>query len=220
MRELKAMRFSAREISEFDMLGLPHRTANAIEKYVAAQRLVNKNKSLAAKNRKHWINGEKQAFDNFLLENSKKLAPEEIAKRFGIKRSTVTVRQRFLKVKTSFAETIKLPYVKEKIRKAIQEKNRKTLLDFQKYITKKEEQLETLAQKLRRRNWLVELREKRCRTCGKTWPKIKRFFYHATHKASFGTSWYFWPDCVVCIAKQRHRKKVARYEKKYSQKLE
>lgn len=222
LRELKALNFSARKISEFDMLGLPHRTARAVEKYVSSQGLINKNKSAAAKNRKLWVNGEKQAFDNFLLENSKRLAPEQIAKMFGVKRSTVIVRQRFLKVKTSLAETIEIPHIREKIRKATQEKNLKTLLDFEKYVAEKEKKLEELAKEFLARKWLVKPQEKTCRICGKTWPKHKRFFFYRVYKGKERafTSWYFWPDCVVCVAKQRHRQKVAKYEKKYSQKLE
>lgn len=220
LRQLKAQGFSAREISDFDMLGFPHRTSSAVQKYVSALRLVNKNKSRARKNRKEWINGEKEAFDNFLRRRSKKLAPVEIAEIFGVVAETVTVRQKNLGVRPSRAESRAMPYFKKKTGEANRVRSRKMLLEFGKHVADKEKQLEELAQKLRRKKWLVPLREKRCPGCGKTWPKRREFFFHAVYKGISGTSWYFTRYCVVCIAKKKHRKKISIYEKRYSQRLE
>ena len=220
LRKLKAIKFSAREISEFDMLGLPHRTANAVQKILGNIGEVGKNRSLAGKNRKRWLNDEKEGFDIFLIRNSKRFAPRQIAERFGVVSETVTARQRFLRVRPSRAESREIPYFKKKTREANRVRSRKLLLAFKEYIVKKERQLEALAEKLRGQKLLVQLREKRCWSCGKTWPKHKRFFFHATYKTNFGTSWYFLRNCVVCAAKQRNQKKIARYEKKYSRKLE
>lgn len=220
LRELKALNFSAREISGFDMLGLPRCTASTVERHICKLGLTNKNRSRGRRARKVWLNGEKQAFDNFLRENSKKFSPEQIAKKFDVVVEIVTARQRFLRVKTSYAETLAMPYVRKKIEKSSQERSRRMLLAFEKYIAEKEIQLENLAQKLRQKKWIVPLQEKQCGTCGKTWPKNKKFFFHTTHRTNFGTSWYFYQNCKICVAKQQHQKKVARYEKKYSRRLE
>ena len=212
--------FSTREISDFDLLGLPHRTANAIQKILGKIGEVSENRSLAAKNKKRWCNGEKQTFDDFLRQSSLKLAPAQIAKMFDVVIETVTARQRFLGVKTSLAETLAIPYVKKKIEKSSRERSKKMLLNFEKYIAKKKEDLEALAERLRGQKRLVPWQEKRCGKCKKNWFKHKRFFVHATHKTRLGTSWYFLRDCVICAAKQRHQKKVAEYQQKYSQPLE
>ena len=144
LRKRKAMKFSAREISEFDMLGLPHRTANAVQKILGNIGEVGKNRSLAGKNRKRWLNGEKEGFDIFLIRNSKRFAPRQIAERFGVVSETVTARQRFLRVRPSRAESREIPYFKKKTREANRVRSRKLLLAFKEYIVKKERQLEAL----------------------------------------------------------------------------
>ncbi len=226
LRKLRLQGCSVPQISEFDLLGLPHRTANAIQKILGKIGMVNKNRSLAAKNRKRWLNGEKQKFDDFLRNNSKRLAPkqlapEQIAKRFGIVEATVTKRQRLLGVKTSLAETLAIPYVRKKAKKARREKARKMLLDFQRHIAKRKKQLEALAKKLRSQKRLVALEKRRCKKCGGVWLRHEKFFPHATYKNKTMpcVSWHFSRVCAICVAKERHQKKVAKYERRYSRRL-
>lgn len=220
LRELKEQGFSARKIADVDIMGLPHRTANAIQKIFGKIGMVNENRSLAAKNKKRWLDGEKQMFDIFLHRHSMELAPQQIAERFGVKKATVLSRQVFLGVKTSLAETLAIPYVRRKIERSSQERSRRILLDFERHTAEREKQLEALAQKLRRQKRIVRLDDRQCKKCGLVWLKHKKFFFHATYKTNSGTSWHFSRTCVICAAKYRHKKKVAKYEKKYSKKLE
>ena len=220
LRELRKQGLTVWQISEFDMLGLPRRTVSAIQHAFSRMEFVDANRSKGARNRKCWLNGEKQAFDTFLRRNSLKLAPQQIAKRFGVVAETVTARQRQLRVRPSLTANRQISYFKKKIREANRVRSRKMLLNFEEYVAKKEKQLEALAEKLRGQKRLFELQEKHCKGCGKIWPRHKKFFFHATYKTSFGTSWHFVHDCKICASKQCHQEKVAKYEKKYSQKLE
>lgn len=200
LRELRQQGFTAKKISDLDLLGLPHRTTNNIQDNMSRLGLVGENRSLAARSRKRFSCGEKQGFDDFLLQNSLKFTPRQIAKKFGVKKDTVTARQRFLGITARLAENLKIP--------------------FEKYIAEREKQLEALVQKLRKQKRIAPPEDRRCKNCGKVWPRHKKFFFHSTHKASCGTSWNFYLVCVVCTAKQRHQKRVEKYQQKYSQKLE
>jgi len=220
LRELKSQGLSARQISDMDLLGLPHRTTTAIQKNLGALRLVDANRSRAAKNKKRWLNGQRQKFDVFLCRHSKRLAPQQIAERFGLKKGTVARRQRLLGVKTSLLQTLALSYTRKRTRESGRQIARKMLLGFEKHIARREENLHLLAERLRQRTLVVPIEDRCCQKCGTTWLKHRGFFFHATVKKSCGTVWYFTRTCTICVAKQRHQKKVAQYQKRYSRKLE
>ena len=199
LSELRQQGFTAKRISDLDLLGLPHRTTNNIQDNMSMLGLVGENRSLATKNRKRWNCGEKQEFNDFLLQNSLKFTPRQIAKKFGVKKDTVTARQRFLGITTRLAE--------------------KTRTQFEKYIAEREKQLEALAQRLREQKRIMPLEYRRCKECGKIWPRHKKFFFHSTHKASCGTSWNFYLVCVICTSKKRHKKRAEICQQRYSQEL-
>lgn len=220
LRDLVLGGYPLRTISEFDMLGLPHRTVSSLRKHIGRLGLAGKNRSLAAKAKKIWLNGEKGRFLAFLEENSTLLAPQEIAQIFKVKKCTVVANQKALRVKTPLAETLAIPYFKQKLAESRRQRSRIMLLDFDNHIKQREKELDQLAEKMRGQKRLVPLLEKRCKVCKKTWPKHKKFFFFSVHRTKHGSSWHFWARCAICTSKIRHRKKVAHYEKKYSRKLE
>lgn len=201
LRKLRQQGLTAKKISDFDMLGLPHRTTNNIQINMRKLGLVGKNRSFATKSRKRFNCVERQKFDDFLLKNSLDFTPRQIAERFGVKKDTVTSRQRFLGIKARLVQNSpKIP--------------------FEKYIAEREKQLDSLAQELRQQKRIVPFEDRRCKRCGKVWLRHKKFFFHTIHKTNCGTSWNFWLVCVVCTSKERHQKKVAQYQRKHSQQLE
>ena len=209
---LRRQGFSAEQIADFDMLGKPERTAVAIQKSCMKLGLVQKNRSRAAKKRKIWAKGEKKKFCDFLLCHSSKLASKQIAKLFGVKRGTVELWQRQLGVKPCLQDTLALPYVKRKLKRAYRKKSQKMLASFEEHILSKQEKLKNLAEIIRGKKWIVQ---KQCQTCRKFWPKHKSFFFHSTVRKNKHTSWYFCSPCKLCVARQRHEKKL-RHHQKYS----
>ncbi|MEK7562741.1 MAG: hypothetical protein AAB509_03625 [Patescibacteria group bacterium] len=197
LRELRQQGLTAKKISELDLLGPPHRPVDNIQDNMSRFGLVGKNRSLATKNRKHFSNGEKQEFNDFLRQNSLRFTPRQIAEKFGVKKDTVTARQRFLRIKARLAQ------------------NNPRIL-FEKYIAEREKQLEVLAQKLREQKRILPLEDRRCKKCEKVWLRHKKFFFHTIHRTNCGTSWNFWLVCVICAAKQRHQKRVAQRQPKIS----
>lgn len=220
LRALVLQRHTLRAISEFDMLGLPHRTVSSLQKHIGRLGLAGKNRSLAAKAKKIWLNGEKGRFLTFLKKNSKTLAPQEIAQIFVVKKCTVVANQRALGVKTSLSETLAIPYFKQRLTESMRKKSRKMLMDFNRHIKQRENELTRLAEAMRGQKRMVPLLEKRCKMCKKVWPRRRKFFFYSVHRGKHGSSWHFWARCVICAGKLRHGKKVADYEKKYSRKLE
>ncbi|MCX6720174.1 MAG: hypothetical protein NTV36_03665 [Candidatus Staskawiczbacteria bacterium] len=86
IREMRSQGYSVKQIAEFGLQEHPHRTANAVQKVLGRLRLVNKNRSRAARKRKIWRNGEKEEFYIFLRQYSATLSPQQIAKKFGVKK--------------------------------------------------------------------------------------------------------------------------------------
>ena len=215
LREFRQQGFLPCQIADFDMLGESKRTVNAIQKACTRLELAGKNRSLAAKRRKMWLNGEKEGFCEFLLLHSAVLATEEIAEIFGVKKSTVNNWERQLGVKLCLSATLALPCIRRKFREVYRRKSQKMLADFEEHILEKQKELEVLAQKMRKKKWIAALGEKRCANCGHSWPKCQKFFFHATVKKKGLTCWYFCCLCKICFAKQRHEKNVLRHQRKY-----
>lgn len=208
LRELRQQRFSVRQIAEWDLLGPPSRTKNAVYKMCSKLRIVDKNRSAAAKKRKVWCDGERGGFLDFLRRRSAALAPDQIAEIFGVKKGTVASLQRRLGVKPSLQETLALPFVREKFREVYQQKSQKMFADFEKRILERQKELEALAQRMREKRWFVPLGEKRCVSCGRFWPRHQKFFYYSTIRKNGLTSWFFFSRCKICVAKQRHQKNL------------
>ncbi|MDP3882600.1 MAG: hypothetical protein Q8Q48_00905 [Candidatus Staskawiczbacteria bacterium] len=212
---LKAQGLYAKQISELDILGTPSRTASAIQKVLSRLGLVNKNKSLATKNRKTWKNGELERFEQFLKRNSKKLPPRQIAERFGVSRTTVDHHQRKLGVKPTWAETMATPFIKKRMRQFFRERSKKKILNFKRHIAEREKKLEALAKKIRGKGALCP-EDRQCKRCKKIWLKHRKFFFHAEVKKTGYSFWYFTRICVICEALARYEKRMRLYRKKYS----
>ncbi len=209
LKELRRQGVPARKIAALGMLGPPHRTLCAIRRRCSKLELGQKSRSEAAKNRKIWRKGEKEEFLTFLRLHSAELAPEEIAEKLAVKKSTVAKWQREFGVKLRLQETILLTHVREKLKKSYMEKGQKRFNEFEKRILKRKEELLALLSKMREKRWIVSPEEKRCRSCGQVWLKHRNFFFRAIVKMHGLTCWYFYPDCKICIARQRHEKKLA-----------
>lgn len=216
LRQLRAEGLSTSQIAMFG-LGGPERTANAVQKYLAKLNLMDKNRSQSAKNKKIWRSGEREAFDNFLRQNSTSLAQEQIAQMFGVKQATVIYRQKILGVKTSLKQTLEIPFIKEKLKKAIQKRRQKAIYKFAHNIAEHKKKLKKLAEKLRVKDEDRLLQERCCKVCGTVWPKHPKFFHHCIKSISVGTAWHFSNTCVLCTAEQRHQKKLAKYHQDCSQ---
>ena len=212
--ELRKQGLSATQISNFDLLGFPHRTADAIQKHLSRLGLVNQNRSLAAKHRKIWSNGELERFDNFLRENSKKMPPRQIAEIFGATRSTVDKRQRELGVKPSSKQVLAMPFVKERIKDFLCQRSKKIILGFGKRLAQREKELEALAEKLRSNG--APPADRQCKKCGKVWLRHRKFFFHCKGKTAGYSLWYFARICVLCEAQIRHERRMPRYRREYA----
>ena len=218
--ELRRQGVSPKKILDLDLLGHPRRTLNSIYKVCSRLGLVQENRSRAARKRKIWREGEKEEFIDFLLQRSKTLAPEQIAKIFGVSRVTVEDHQRQLKVKLCFAETMALPHTKEKLQKSRQRRSRKMLDEFERGLPKKQKKLKDLAEAIRTRNRkrALPLEEKQCASCGYFWPKHRKFFHFSSVRANGFTNWHFFAHCKICTGKQRHAKNALKHQKKYQAK--
>lgn len=208
----KAQGLCAKQISDEDLLGPPHRTPTAIQKNLSALGLVNKNRALAAFNRKIWYNGEKEAFAKFLVEKFRKLSTREMADKFGVSKSTVDRWQRKLGVKPSPSEAMAIPSTKEHLKKCIWERDRKKVLAFEKNLALRRKKLLAVAIALRKKRFVPPLEERKCINCGTVWPKRKKFFYYTEilhHR-------YFMRSCVLCEAKRRHQKRLPMYQQRYA----
>jgi len=212
---LREQGFNAKEIAEMGVLHTPRRTANAIQKYFSHMGLVDPIRSTATKNRKVWQNGELQRFEQFLVQNSKKIPPRQIAKKFGVAMTTVDQHQRKLGVKSTFAETMATPFMKRHVRKFLQERSKKVILRFEEHIAQREKLLEELAEILRSKK-ASRPEDRRCKKCGKIWLKHRKFFFHAEVKMPKRSVWYFTRICVICEARNRHKKRMPRYRRKYA----
>ena len=219
LRQLGTQGLSAKQISELNALG-DYRTAHSIQKILSRLELINKNRSQAAKNRKVWQNGEKEEFDDFLLQNSTALAPQQIAEIFCIKKVTVIARQKILGVKTPLVQTLALAYVREKRIESTRLRARKLLLRFKKHIAERKKKLLALAERIRQRTEPDLIEERRCNRCGENWLKHRRFFFHSRTTIDSYTCWFFSRVCVICEAKNRHQRKIEKYRQRYSQSLE
>ena len=209
LKELRWQGVPARKIAALGMLGAPYRTLCATRKRCSKLELGQKSRSEAGKNRKIWRKGEKEEFLAFLHLHSAKFSPDEIAEKLGVKKSTVAKWQRELGVKLCLQETIALPCVRERLKKSYREKGQKYFDSFEKRILEREKKLLALLSKMREKRWIVPPEEKRCRSCGQAWLKHRDFFFRAIVKTHGLTCWYFYPDCKICVAKQRHEKKLA-----------
>lgn len=215
MRILFEAGYRAKEMAEFKVLG--PRSTKAVQWYLGKMRLVSVRRSLARKNRKVWINGEREAFLQFLRENSGRFSKREIAGMFNVKEITVYTLQHFLGVCPPVEVTKAIPSVKKRMEGARKRQIQKTIVSFGEHIKKREKHLERMAQTYRRKceDKGEEPVERVCKKCGKSRPLHPKFFYHGERRTNFGISWQFLRTCIICVRKREHQKTIARYQQKY-----
>lgn len=162
LRRLVAQGYTAKQIAECHMLGdARHLTnANYIQKWMGRLRLVNKNRSRAAKKRRIFKPAESRGLNRFIILHSSELSAREIAKKYGIKHETVSSRQRQLGVKPSLPEAMELPTTKRRYKAGMRRRSKRMLAKFPEHIANFENELYAFAEKIRRNHDLIPIEEK------------------------------------------------------------
>lgn len=215
LRQLYSEGFRATQIAQMNVFW-DERTASAIQKYLSALGLVNPNRSLATRRKKVWVNGESEAFNDFLRQNSLKYAPKEIAQMFGVKKVTVVFRQRKLGIKPPASVVAAMPFVQRRIRESLRRHARKILARFGRNIARRQAWLEKLAEIIRWRDG-EDFVEISCRECGKKWPRHPKFFHRRDRCDRRAARRYFTHTCVICVSKKRHKKNLAKFKLRCAQ---
>ena len=212
LRQLIANGFTPWQIAEGQLLGKEKnpRNENNIRKWMGRLRLVNKNRSRAAKKRKFFEPKEKRTFDNFLRKHSTKLSVRQIARKFGMKRATVGARQRKLGVKPPYSVVLKIPGVRRRIRAGNKKRGKKMLAEFDDNIKIKEAKILASREKMAKNNSQGSslLQKRKCKKCGRVFFKHTDFFYHSDKKHNGYTSRSFSGICIICWAKKKHQEKL------------
>ncbi len=215
LRKLRKQGFSVKTIAKNQLLGKPYRSQDSIQKLCGKLKLVQKNRSRAGQKKKIWKPGEMQIFIDFLKQYSATLSARKIAKKFDVKKITVTSWQKKLGLNPPLSVILAMLDVKEKRQKSLEKRSSKMLAEFEEHIQKREKYLEELVEKLRSQKRIIPLEEKICKKCQRIWLKHTVFFFHTTAKRKSGSSWYFYDTCKICVAKKRHEKNVAKHQIKY-----
>lgn len=199
------------EIYDNNLLGEPHRSLWSIKKKWGRMKLSDRQRARKMRHKKIWKPGEKHDFDQYLLEHSATMTPEEIGEVWGVARSTVARWQTMLGVKRSREAVMLMDYSQAKqwrARRRIRVANRRSA---EQRRAERQADLEEQAELLRRRCRHVE--ERVCTDCGRSWPQRAAFFHPTDKHCDFGTSRYFKHRCRFCENARRReqdQKKRAR----------
>jgi len=196
LEKLKEEGLTPSQIYRYDLLGDPRRTLWSITKKWGRMKLSDRKRSRQMKRKKRWKPGEREEFDRFLRDNSKKMTPEQIGKDWKIARSTVARRQVELGLKVSRDAVMQMDYSLEKQRRARKRIRRGNIRNWERRRTEREERLVELANELRTRSTPPE--EQVCSDCNRSFPKRREFFHTTEKKISIGRSRYFKHRCVLC----------------------
>lgn len=212
LRKFAAKGFTAKQIAQNQMLGEARHlaSANYIQKWMGRLRLVNKNRSRAAKKRRLFKPAESRGLNRFIVLHSSELSARQIAEKYGIKPGTVSSRQRHLGVKPNLAEAMRLPETRRKFLAGMQKRSAKILVKFPEHIAELENKLNAIAKKIRQNHNAVPIEEKLCLECKKFWPRYGDFFFRRKYRLRRGTgvSFHFSSPCKICMAKKRHQKRL------------
>lgn len=204
LRELKDQGFAPTEIAAFGLLSDPPRSRWSITKQWGRMKLANRRRSRLMRRKKRWALGEKERFREYLLKHSAVKTPEEIAKIWGIARSTVARCQQELGVKATRERVLQMKYSQAKQRRArtrIQSSSRRM---WERRRALEIEKLQTLADEMRAANHPPI--EQVCADCQRSWPRRREFFHIREKKISMGTSRYYKRRCVLCENIRRRNK--------------
>ena len=201
LRELKQSGFTPLQIYQYELLGDPLRSRWAITKQWGRMKLADRGRSNKMRRKKRWKTGERQQFDAFLRKNSRRMTPEQIAKVWGVARSTVARRQTELGVKVSRDLVMQMEYSQAKQQKARKRMRQGNLRRWERHRREKEDSLVQLAERLRSNERPPV--EQTCTDCGRSWPKRKDFFHTRDKRISIGTSRYYKHRCVLCENQRR-----------------
>lgn len=196
LRELKEQGFLPTEIAELGLLGEPARTRWSITKQWGRMKLADRRRSRRMRRKKKWGLGEKERFHQYLRKHSAVKTPEEIAKVWGIARSTVARWQVELGVKVPRERVLQMAYSRAKQRRARVRIRSSSRRMWDRRRASQVDNLRTLADDMRAAEHPP--REQVCVDCEQSWPRRREFFHIREKKISMGTSRYYKRRCVLC----------------------
>lgn len=209
LKKLKKAGYTVLQIFESGVLA--SRSLNAIRKQWERKKLSDPKRRRASRNKKVWKGDELDTFKAFLLENSEKLTPQQIAKKWKVSRACVSRWQNFLGVKLTWHQVMASSYSRRK-----QKKGRASAREKLAKINS-EKLLNTIAQFDLDAELLMREYPHRptrvCASCNKKRPLAKKFFHYSQKKGRNKkfptmTSRVYMRKCRICVNQERRDKKV------------
>ncbi len=204
LRQLKERGYTPRDIADSSLLGLPDRTLWAIRKMWGRQKLSDRRRSRLMTQKKVWQPNEKELFIKYLHENSSTKTPEEIGVHWNLARSTVASWQRKLNLKQPYQVILRMDYSRLKQKIFLARNSRRMFKYWRHWQSLHEEALLAAAADLREKT--LNISERICLDCNKSWPLRAQFWHFSHKKTEFGTSRYFKHRCRLCENLRKRKK--------------
>jgi hypothetical protein len=195
LKKAKRNGLTPEEVCKCGLLGTPLRSLWAIKKQWGRMKLSDKKLRRAFSKKRTWKQAERVEFLSFLREHSTTLHPDEIAKMWRVKASTVRSNQIALGVAPGRAAVLAMDYSKRKRSRS----TRKAMLkQWQERRKLRIKELEARASEMRAKP--SPRPEQTCKRCNRSWPKHSEFFptTKKRYRDTTMTSMHHLRTCRLC----------------------
>ena len=222
LRKLFARGWSVKRIAETKRV-LANYSRSAIAKKAGRLELVDRVRSLRARQIVRFTKGQLWRFQSFLWLHAANCTPEQISLMWNEKHLPIVSRSRViyhlskLGIKRPWKDIIQMPYSKAKQRQVSRKAQTAQNRRWTEYRTELVRKLRKAAQQMRKRTKQsgTPVRIRACRDCNCRWPEIEPFFHVSRKRTRTGPRRYVGRICKLCRNRRRRQSQKLRKSATY-----